>query len=349
MLPYLEKAGIETEFVSFLDDDDLQHLYLPGTRRKARAVVAGVLRQLKQLARTRHFDAVFIQRGASLVGPPVMEYICQRFYSLPLVFDLDDAIWDLNLKRSRNPVAARLLKHPQKVFWLRDAARLVIAGSRYLAHWAGGPNGRVAVVPTVVSRDRWRPGEGRLSGQRSTSDGPIILGWIGTHTTADQLELVAPALRRLFSEGYDLRLRVVGAGKDFSMDGVPTEAVPWRLDEEVAAFRGLDVGLAPMRTLPVYEGKCGFKQLQYMAVGVPQVCSVVGGARDFVRPGENALVASSPEEWYRALKRLLDDRSLRSRIAGAGRALIEREYCLEVQGPRLAELVVKVAQEGGAP
>jgi glycosyltransferase involved in cell wall biosynthesis len=151
--------------------------------------------------------------------------------------------------------------------------------------------------------------------------------------------LVEPALRQLRAEGYDFEIHVVGAGDDFALDTVEVQSRPWRLDEEIQEFQRIDIGLAPMHSEPVYEGKCGFKQIQYMAVGVPFVSSWVGGARDFVVDGENGLVAQSTEDWYRRLKALLESRELRKRLSQNGRSLIETQYCIEVQGPRVAQFV----------
>lgn len=132
-IPYLERAGVAVDFVAFLRDEDVRALYRPGTFAKARSLIAASFRQLTLLAGARGYDGVFVQRGAALIGPPLAEFISRSVYGLPLIFDLDDAIWELDLGRSRNPLAARLLKNPRKVFWLRDAADLVVAGSSYLA------------------------------------------------------------------------------------------------------------------------------------------------------------------------------------------------------------------------
>jgi glycosyltransferase involved in cell wall biosynthesis len=162
---------------------------------------------------------------------------------------------------------------------------------------------------------------------------------VGTHTTADQLELVEPALRQLRAEGYDFEVHVVGAGKDFGLGTVELQSRPWRLADEIQEFQRIDIGLAPMRGEPVYQGKCGFKQLQYMAVGVPFVSSWVGGARDFVVDGENGLVAHTTKDWYCHLKALLESHELRRRLSQRGRKLVETQYCIEAQGPRVVRVV----------
>jgi glycosyltransferase involved in cell wall biosynthesis len=169
---------------------------------------------------------------------------------------------------------------------------------------------------------------------------------VGTHTTAHQLELVEPALRQLRAEGYDFEVHVVGAGDDFELDTVELHSRPWRLADEIQEFREIDIGLAPMRSEPVYQGKCAFKQIQYMAVGVPFVSSWVGGARDFVVDGDIGLVAHTEEDWYRHLKALLESRELRSHLSRNGRRLAETRYCTEAQGPRVAQFIEDALMRG---
>jgi glycosyltransferase involved in cell wall biosynthesis len=122
--------------------------------------------------------------------------------------------------------------------------------------------------------------------------------------------------------------------------------VPWQLEREVADFQRIDVGLAPMFGSPWHEGKCGFKQVQYMAVGAPYVTSWVGGARDFVRDGVNGLVASSPDEWYAALDRLLGDAALRASLAHEGRRMFEDELAMEQMVPRLEAVFAGLRRSG---
>jgi len=54
---------------------------------------------------------------------------------------------------------------------------------------------------------------------------------------------------------------------------VQLQSRQWCLEDEIQEFQRIDIGLAPMRSELVYQGKCGFKQLEYMAVGVPFVSS----------------------------------------------------------------------------
>jgi glycosyltransferase involved in cell wall biosynthesis len=337
MLPYLRARGWDVRFEPFVEDDFLSGFYAGGNRlQKASYLGARSLYRLASAVKANDVDAVFIQREAALIGPAYTEFILHSLKGLPIIFDFDDAIWHYDLPRSTHPIAARFLKNPAKCWYAMRRASCVIAGSSYLAQCAGEVNSNVEVVPTVVSSTAWTPLPGRLEGALPGDAAPRI-GWVGSHSTAHQLDLVESALQRLRADGYDFEFHVVGAGDDFALDTVEMEARPWRLDTELQEFQRLDIGLAPMHSELVYEGKCGFKQIQYMAVGVPFVSSWVGGARDFVVDGENGLVAHRAEDWYRHLKALLDSPELRGRLSQNGRRLVERQYCIERQGPRVAE------------
>jgi len=346
VLPYLRARGWDVRFEPFVDDDFLSDFYTRGNQlKKARYLAARSLERFALAAGATGVDAVFVQREAALIGPAYTEFMLRSLRRVPIIMDFDDAIWELNLPRSAHPIAARMLKDPTKCWRTMRRAACVIAGSEYLAERAREVNSNVEVVPTVVSSKTWTPLPRRLQGELRAG-GPPRLGWVGTHTTAHQLELVEPALRQLRAEGHDFEVHVVGAASDFELRTVEVQTRPWRLDQEVQEFQHIDIGLAPMHAEPLYQGKCGFKQLQYMAVGAPLVSSWVGGARDFVVDGENGLVAHTADDWYRHLKSLLESQELRSRLSQNGRKLVETEYCIEVQGPRVAKIVEDALQRG---
>ncbi|HZK95039.1 MAG TPA: glycosyltransferase, partial [Prolixibacteraceae bacterium] len=79
--------------------------------------------------------------------------------------------------------------------------------------------------------------------------------------------------------------------------------------------------------------KGGYKLLQYMSAGIPCVASAVGINQSIVKPGENGFLASTEDEWYLTLEKLLIDRELRIKLGINGRRdaieLYSREVCFE--------------------
>lgn len=339
----LRAAGIETDVRAFVSEPYFARMYAPtGVAVKAAALGGFELSHLALALRAGRYDAVFVQREAALVGPPWLERYLAEWRGLPLVYDLDDAVWldpdpVPGTLRARFPRAIGLIRGAAKGDLLLSLAAETIAGSKQLAAHARLLCPSVTVLPTVVFRDAWRPLPGRLDG--ALLGDPPILGWIGTHSTAGYLEMVLPALERLAAEGLRFRLRLRGASRDFPARGFVIENLPWRRDHEADDFAEIDIGLGPIRSDPWAEGKSGFKQLQYMAVGVPMVTSLVGGTRDFIEHGKNALVADGPDDWYRHLRDLLASAELRARLARAGRDLVCSTYCVEAQTAPFVQVI----------
>jgi glycosyltransferase involved in cell wall biosynthesis len=333
MLQYVEPLrarGIDVHFSSFLSDRAFAEFYAPGQRvEKIAALTRGAWRQLWLLARANAFDAIWIQREAMIVGPALIEELFIRA-GLPLVFDFDDAIWLPNPGEKAHPLASRLLRFPSKSLRLMRLATHVCAASEYLAEHARQYNPRVTVIPTVVSRERWSSPTRRASR-------PLVIGWIGVPSTAGQLEILRAVLARLRERGCRFRLRLVGAPESTALPGA--EYVAWSEASERQEVAGFDIGIAPLWSGPWSDGKAGFKQLQYMALGVPCVTSPWAGGRDFIRHEHNALVANDEVEWESALVRLLGDAALRARLGAAGRTLVEEKYCAEVQVDAVARVI----------
>ena len=340
---FLQQQNISLDFKPFLNETEFASFYRPGAfSSKALAVAKLSIKHLSVLLSAKKYHGVFVQREAALLGPAIVELCLNMGFQIPLIFDFDDAIWLDSTNASQHKLAAKLLKVPQKTQWLVKRANLVVAGSNHLANYAKQYNHNVHVFPSVISHTLWAPLPHRLDGIFTNPNSPPVIGWIGTHSTAPQLELVAPALRRLSQEGHQFTIRVVGAASSFHLEGLPIETAPWNAQTEISDFQNIDIGLAPMWSSPWSEGKCAFKQIQYMAVGVPHVSSLIGGARDFVVHNENALVAHNEGDWYIHLKQLLTDQALRAKLATNGRKLIEEKLSLEKQGPILTNLIQQV-------
>jgi len=336
----LANRGIDAELHPFFGDEFFRQFYRPGAlAEKSLGLLRSSVERARLLLDAGAFDAVFVQREAALWGPAIVEGVLARVRKIPVIFDFDDAIWMENTGSSRHPWLSRLLKSPSKTRGLLRMASEVIAGSHYLAAYARRFADRVLVSPTVVSCRAWTPLPGRLEGGMATEGVPVI-GWVGSHSTAVYLDFALPALRALAAAGEVFRVRLVGASRTLQIDGIAVESVPWSAETEIADFQRLDIGIAPMGDDEWARGKCGFKQVQYMTVGVPYVSSRVGGgAGEIVRDGENGLLAGSVDEWQASLRSLLHDRPLRARLARAGRAEVEANLSAEAQADGVVGVV----------
>jgi len=284
------------------------------------------LNRLLDLVRSRRFDRIVVHREAFPLGPPVLEWFLSRL-RIPIIYDFDDAIWQRNTSGANRPL--QFLKCPGKVATIIRLSRQVIAGNGYLRDYALQHNPRVTVIPTPVDTDRFHPAS------RAGGEG-VTLGWIGSHSSAPYLRMLDPVLPYLAKQ-YDFRLKVVGGEYYNAHPSVSNHE--WRLDREVEDLQSFDIGLMPMPDNEWTHGKCAFKALQYMAVGIPVICSPVGMNSEVVQDGVNGFLADSEAEWFEKLSLLIEDRGLREAMGRRGRAAVEERYSVKANFPKFLRVL----------
>lgn len=332
--PLLRERGVDLDFRPFESPELHAVLYKQGrTAEKLRLVAEALRRRARDVRAARDYDAVYLLREAALLGPPLFERWLART-GVPFVFDFDDAVFERYVSPSNGYLS--YLKFPGKTRAICRMAAHVMAGNPYLADYARKVNEHVTVIPTTIDTEKY------TVEPRAENEVPVV-GWSGSYSTAQHLATLKNALRRL-AERERFRLRVIGA-PDFKIDGVDVEAMPWRSETEVEDMRPFDVGIMPLPDDQWSRGKCGLKALQYMALGVPTVCSPVGVNSEIIGDGENGLLASTDDEWIEKLSGLLRSKPERARLGRAGRETVEARYSAAVQAPRVYDVFASVVRE----
>ncbi|MGH2718273.1 MAG: glycosyltransferase family 4 protein [Actinomycetota bacterium] len=339
-LSLLPPGAVDATILPLFSPDAYRHLYEPGALvRKAAQTSAALARRLVQGLRAARADVVVLYREAFPFGPALIEGLLEA--RVPLVFDFDDAIW-LGQTSAANAWARRL-KSPGKTGDIVAQAAMTTAGNEYLASYARRFSRAVEVIPTTLDTDRYRPPPGR--GDRT----PLRVGWSGSRTTSRHLASIDGALHRILDE-LPVELVVIG-DPDFRLSGTGHQervrVEPWRAETEIDEVGAFDIGLMPLPDDEWSRGKCGFKALMYMSLGVAPVVAPVGVNTDIVSDGTNGLLASTEDEWVGAVKRLVEDAELRRRLGGAARATVVQRYSGQAWAPRFLEVLETAA--GRAP
>jgi glycosyltransferase involved in cell wall biosynthesis len=327
-LPYLRRAGHHC-VVRHSHPPKYEHYPWLGWRLSQRA-----RRAVRQLnlgeAWLRRFDVVYVERELFDDDSAALE---ERFRRIApaLVLDVDDAVF---------------LRHPDKYAALARMADTVIAGNAALADYTRPLNPRVTVAPTSVDLDRYQPAAPRVIVPGS----PIVIGWTGTSSNLHHLQLVAGPLRQL-AERHSLELRVIADDpaprERIDFGPLPVRFRRWSPQSEIADLAACHIGIMPLADAQWERYKCGLKLIQYLALALPAVASPVGVNSTIVAHGENGLLATSEEEWYDALDRLITDCALREQLGRAGRTTVEGGYSVQANYPKLLEALS--AARGGRP
>ena len=337
-LRLLPEGAVEADIRPLFGPAAFARLYEPGgAPRKAAQTAAALARRLVQAHVAKRADVVFVYRGAFVLGPPLLEALLER--KVPVVYDFDDAIW-LGTTSDANALAA-WLKRPDGVGRIVAGAAATTVGNEFLAAYAGKFSDRVHVIPTTLDVERYRP-------QLRTARAPhelVRVGWSGSPTTSVHLRTIDGALRRMLDE-LPVELVVTGDPR-FTLPGAPNVTVkPWRADTEIAEVGAFDIGLMPLPDDDWSRGKCGFKALLSMALGVPPVVSPVGVNTEIVDDGRNGFFADGEDAWVAAVGRLVADPALRARMGTAARETVLERYSGQQWAPRFYEVLVEARDAG---
>jgi glycosyltransferase involved in cell wall biosynthesis len=332
-VPYLASAGFECEVRPFAARELFQAVQVGRMTSQLFYAPLSCLRRAVDVYAIPRYDMVVIHREAFPFFCPTVERMVLRRHS-KVVFSFDDAIYagHRDTPNKKYPWIYKMKYGPGVNEVLAKSAH-VIAGSQRLAEHARQFNTQVSVIPTVVDAQRYACRAPAPSGECLT------VGWVGTRSTSPYLLDVVPALQRL-SEVFRGKIRFRMYGDPQLKLPVPNyEPLPFSLGSEIEDLRRIDIGIMPLPDNEWTQGKCAFKAIQYMALGIPTVSSPVGMASEIIKHNVNGLLARTPAEWFEALACLMRDAELRRRLAEEGRRTVEAYYSLEVWAPRFAGLL----------
>jgi glycosyltransferase involved in cell wall biosynthesis len=329
-LELLEKDGYQIEYHSFIDEKTWEKLYLPGNYFfKVTSILKSFVRRWLLLFSIKKNDLIFIHREMAHIGPPIFEWILAKVLRKKYIYDFDDAIWLPNYSQSN--AKFQRLKAYWKVNYCMKWAYRISAGNQYLANYASQFNSNVFIIPTTIDLLHHHT----LQTDYEKKD--IVIGWTGTLTTMHYLDFLIPILEELEQDFEFTFLVISNQEPSFKLNSL--KFVKWEKDSEIEDLAQISIGVMPLYEDIWSKGKCGFKGLQYMALGIPSLMSPVGVNTEIVEHGKNGFLPNSQEEWKDTLKELLVNKDLRSRIGNEGLKTIQEKYSVRANYPKYKALL----------
>lgn len=326
----LEKAGLSYSVACFLDHRAWKVLYKNGSLwQKALAVLSGFFRRAYTVFfKAGGFSYVFIHREAAPLGPPLFEWWLAKVLRKKIIYDFDDAIWIPNLTESNR--SARFAKCFWKVKYICKWSDKVSAGNHFLADYARKYNPNVVYNPTCVDTQH------RYNVTAVQEQSPVVIGWTGSHSTIQFLAEGIPALQKL-EKTHSFQLLIICDQKpDFALKSL--RFIPWNAATEIEDLAKINIGIMPLKDDDWSEGKCGFKIIQYLALGIPAIASPAGVNKQIIDNGVNGYICRTEEEWVLHLTELLQDSEKRKAFGREGRKKIEQAYSLQANASNFLSL-----------
>ncbi len=171
---------------------------------------------------------------------------------------------------------------------------------------------------------------------RKPSDIRAIGYLSGTKTHDRDFQQALPALEKIMSEYPDVILRLAGYIDISSLPPVVAEKtqtacyMSWGRLMKYSARNYINI--APLDiSNPFCNAKSELKYFESAMVGVPTVASATDTFTRCINNEQNGILARNDEEWYNALKRLLDDNDFYERISGEAKRQAFEYYSPKAQ------------------
>lgn len=319
-------AGYEVSISSFMDLRMWKVVYSKGNYlKKILGFLRGLIRRFIDLFQLNEFDIVYVFMWGTPLGSSLYERILRKL-SKNVIYDIEDNVM-MQQSNTLNPIT-RFLRGPGKTNFLIKKSDHIITSSPFLNEYALSINlgNSATYISSSVDINRFIP-------CNSYSNEDIItLGWTGTFTSKEYLDLIAPVLLKL-SQRIKFKLRVIG-NFEYSLPGVDIEVIQWTKENEVVDLQGIDIGLYPLPQNDWVLGKSGLKAIQYMAFGLPTVATNVGTSPRIIQHMQNGILVNNEGEWENYLEMLINDASLRKRLGEKARETVKMKYSTDVIGAK---------------
>lgn len=329
-LNYFKSEGFDWELSEIITEKDDKIFYHPGNYfAKALILLKSIFIRLNDLRRVKHFDIIFIQREALLLGSSYFE---KQFYkNNKVVFDFDDSIWLLDTSPENKKF--EFLKNPNKTKINIAHAHRVITGNSFLAHYAKQFNQNTFIIPTTIDSDFHIPKPELRNKEK------IVIGWSGSISTIKHFEIAIPALKEIQNKyPNQIEIHVIGQGS-YSHPEINVISKNWSAQTEVDDLNSFDIGIMPLPNDEWVKGKCGLKGLSYMACEVATIMSNVGVNSEIIEQGKNGFLAESQQDWVRYLSELIENPDLRHKLGNAGRETVVKNYSVNANKVKYLEVL----------
>ena len=328
-LQRLEREGYSFRLLTFMDKKAWDILYKPGNKfLKAWGTVKGFFRRINHLFQSTKADYIFIHREATPLGPPIFEWLLAKIFGKKIIHEYDDAIWIPGGEKIS--FMKKWLKATWKIKHIIKWSYKVAAGNDFLCEYARQYNSSVFLIPTVVDTE-----QGHFKQRGQNSENRVIVGWTGTHTTLHNLEVIEGVIPELKKEiDFDF-LVISNKAPHWNFDFIYKQ---WELSSEQEDLLKMNIGIMPSKQGPWFEGKCGFKLIQYHACGIPAIASPTRVNSLITLHNKTGFIAKDKDEWKTYLKQLIADAQLRTAMGRAAREHIENNYSLNSLFPAFISL-----------
>ena len=280
------------------------------------------------------FDVIHVEhlRGARY-GVEIKSSISNLRSPIPVVWDSVDCITYLFEQASRQSQSAsgqlmtwfelgRTRRHEGWLVSQFDQVLVTSATDKAALERLARQQSAISVLPNGVDLEYFTPGE-----DIRQPETVVFSGKMSYHANVTAaLYLAHQVMPLVWAQQPGIRLIIAGSRPSPAVrklaETYPQVEVTGYLSDLRAPLRQVSVAAAPL----LYGAGIQNKILEAMACSTPVVASPLAVSALQVQPGQDCLVANSPQTFAEAILTLLNDPALRGRVGAAGRRYVETHH-----------------------
>ena len=315
----LEKLGYEITIHSFMNKKLWNIVSNEGYfLKKIFWTLVGLARRIALIPSLNTYDCTYIFMNVFPFGPPLLESIYIKL-SKKVIFDIEDNILSPEVG-SINKIAS-ILKSTNKAQYLICNADRIVSSSPDLERTCNqiSRKSNALFIPPTLEEKRFIPRSNSMLNRDK-----VVIGWTGTFSSREFLKIVIPELEKLYKK-IEFTFMVIG---NFEMvnANLDLEVLQWNSKDEITQLHNFDIGLYPLPESDWIAGKSGLKALQYMAIGIPAVCTASGNVLNFIEHEKDGILIENSDEWSNNLEELIRNSKKRIRIGNNAREKFLKNY-----------------------
>lgn len=317
---YLEEY-FDLEYLPLFDDNYILNLY--GNKRKNYfQIITAYLRRINQVVKligTKH--VIFIEYELLPYFPPVLEYLLYKS-RVRVVLDYDDAIfhnYDLH-----NNIIARIFLG-KKISNIAKMANYIITGSPYLTKYFNNYSRNVIEIPSSIIQEKYE------IQQLETKNKCFVVGWIGSKSTSSNILMLLNVMKNINDINSNVVFKLMGFDSNLKCHfrHPNIQFIDWSKESEREFLNEINLGIMPLYDNHFNRGKCGFKLIQYMAMGKPTLSTPLETNLKINRDNHN-FFASEENEWIKSIIYASENNDFCNHIGSKNRKIVEKYYSVEV-------------------
>ncbi len=294
-------------------------------------LIKSILKRIKQIHHSRNFKHVIVRRNILVYcqyGDLFMEKLLMAAHP-NRILDFDDDIGSETNTGEKSLFQKIMLTVNNQFYSSFCYYNGFMPGSTYLKMLLKNNNNQIddyniCVIPTCVHYTKYAAKKYNFNIEE------VKFGWIGGNQNLGLLRAIIPAMNNV-AKNTKIRLLVIAGVQTYDLGAeFPVDFKLFSLETEVDLLKTIDIGLMPLQNNATSRGKCGFKLLQYMGLGIPGIASAITVNNDIIEDNVNGwLVNPVNDDWTDALNKAISNLKNIQSIGNKARDTVEKRYSFE--------------------